>query len=1169
MENRFLGNIAATSFKNLFPNSISKKQKMKNSVRTRNKSNAENIAPIDSNISDPPLLPSNSLPKKSPSKPSVVHKEIVLKSESKSDAPVHPDPPVKVMVRIRPSTAPASLDWTVKKVSNDSLSVGDKIFNFHSVLDSNSSQEDVFKQVGVPLVNDALAGYNTSILAYGQTGSGKSYTMWGPPSAMVEDDNSHGFQGLVPRIFQMLFSKIQQDQENADGRQFNYQCRCSFLEIYNEQIGDLLDPTKRNLEIREEPKNGFYVDNLSEEYVTNYEDVTQILIKGLSSRKVGATSTNSKSSRSHIVFTCVIESWCKETSSKCFGSSKSSRISLVDLAGFERSILDDAGKQCVKEGKFIKKSTSQLGYLVNCLVEKSRSGVPEALPYQGSCLTHLLRESLGGNAKLSVICSITPDKKYGGETVSTLRFGQRVKYVQNEPVINEITEDDVDGLTDQIRQLKEELIRAKTDQAWDSIGSNHGHFKGRNVRESLNQLRLSLNRSLILPYVDNDDPEEVCADENDIKELRTQIDMLQSSPEEDSMDIAEGCETDLTSEQYVSCSDEGESEIDEINSEETDPQISEELPPVDEPEGLCSGDKDQIKSSISIPAVPQFDVLQGPTISESPKIKNMQRKSLIASSNSLCFHDTAPDNSGNSKSLRQSVRSSNHIRSSLRSSRVIPGPTESLAASLHRGLEIIDYHQRNSPLDRSSVSFSFEHLALKPCLKDDKANASAQTLTEDGLSTSFMCKNCKQRGDLSSTEWMDRGKDSAMATEREKELETVCKEHEAKIDQLNQQLMKYKLELEQTKGSSGNDSDHDVMKNESENKLLMWNGNEGHDLELIKEKCEVKEIQGEFDDQSHNVQSFDADEKEALLKEIESLRSKLQSQTDINAIKSTDRIRSSLLAQSIQLRKSGTLPRLNTEEDIEKERERWMEMESEWICLTDDLRIDLESLRQRAEKVEMELRLEKKCTEELDDALKRSVLGHARMVEHYAELQENYNDLVAKHRSVMGGVAEIKRAAAKAGAKGHGSRFARCLAAELSALRVQRDRERELLKKENIKLRTQLRDTAEAVHAAGELLVRLREAEETASVSEGNMTRVQEENESLKKQIEKLKRKHKMEMATMKQYLAESRLPEAALRPLSREESYTGGNDYTSSFVPEDDDQAWRAEFGPIYQEHF
>ena len=119
----------------------------------------------------------------------------------------------------------------------------------------------------------------------------------------------------------------------------------------------------------------------------------------------------------------------------------------------------------------------------------------------------------------------------------------------------------------------------------------------------------------------------------------------------------------------------------------------------------------------------------------------------------------------------------------------------------------------------------------------------------------------------------------------------------------------------------------------------------------------------------------------------------------------------------------------------------------------------------------------------MDDVLHRSVLGHAR-IEHYAELQEKYNDLVGKHRAIMDGIAEVKRAAAMAGKKGHGSRFAKSLAAELYTLRAERERERALLIKENKSLRIQLRDTAEAVHAAGELLVRLREAEHVASVAE-------------------------------------------------------------------------------------
>ncbi|XP_059666492.1 kinesin-like protein KIN-12F [Cornus florida] len=1223
-ENRFLGSISASSIRNFLPRSVSSKKKMY-SVRTKSKLNSENMPPIDPNIQVENIPLSPTAPKQLPSKMEISQKEIT-RSDGHEEAPMPPDPPVKVVVRIRPTNHhEREGDRTVRKVSDDSLSIANRKFTFDSVLDSNSNQEDIFQLVGVPLVKNALAGYNTSVLAYGQTGSGKTYTMWGPPSAMVDGHSVSSHQGIVPRIFQMLFSEIQQEQENSEGKQINYQCRCSFLEIYNEQIGDLLDPIQRNLEIKDDAKNGLYVENLTEEYVTSCEDVTQILIKGLSSRKVGATSINSKSSRSHIVFTFIIESWCKGYSSKCFGSSKTSRISFIDLAGLERNKPDDASRQCVKEEKNVKKSLSQLGHLVNFLAEGTQSRKPEDIPYRSSILTHLLKESLGGNAKLTVICTISQDNKSNGESLSTLRFGQRVKTVQNDPVINEITEDDVNGLSDQIRQLKEELIRAKSNVC-NSVGSNYGYFKGQSVRGSVNQLRLSLNRSLILPRIDNDSEEEVNVNEDDVRELCHQLDNLHSSYEENSKDasknqdciqfppLEEGSETDLTSEHDISHLEESETE--EINLEKSQtesPQMGKSASVVNlssAPTNPMTIDPEP-RSTFSISACRQTSVLEDPTFTESPKIGNTLRKSIAISSDLASQNIVLKSSTSNSDVLRQSQKQSEHVQSSLRSSKIFPGPTESLAASLQRGLQIIDYHQRNSSSNKSSVAFSFDQLTLKPCQAVDKNNASVQTLPEerpssDGPPVSFLCASCRRTALIGSKEvhdslksWIvtvdgegnlnglanqvpkDGGKDFAEAIKRRDELENICTEQAAKIEQLNLLIEQYKHEREQNPTVEHNNTllleglknevvQTDELKNEKfhslevENKLMRWDDSEYHEPEIVEEKYEIKEVREELDYGCRNT-SFDMNEKEALLKEIQILRSKLQSFTDVSPNKSTERLRSSLLSQSIQLRKSGVFSQGNNEEELEKERQRWMEMESDWICLTDELRIDLESMRRQAEKVEMELRSEKNCTEELDDALKRAVLGHARMVEHYTELQEKYNDLAEKHRMIMEGIAEVKRAAAKAGNKGHGSRFAKSLAAELSVMRVERERERELLKKENKSLRIQLRDTAEAVHAAGELLVRLREAEEAASISEENFTMLQEENEKLKKQVEKQKRKHKMEMITMKQYLAESRLPEAALRPLYREDSDITHN--TSTPLP-DDDQAWRAEFGAIYQDH-
>ncbi|KAK2987078.1 hypothetical protein RJ640_004804 [Escallonia rubra] len=1219
--------ISASSIRNLLPRSVSNKHKM-NSFGRKTRFNSENVPPADPNIQ----------PDHGPLSPPV-HKQSASKISNLEEQVTGSDGPQEVVVRIRPANDhERGGDQMVRKVTEDSLTFGDRKFTFDSVLNSNSKQEDVFQLVGVPLVKSTLAGYNTSILAYGQTGSGKTYTMWGPPSAMVEGSTSSANQGIVPRIFQMLFSEIQREEGNSQVKQINYQCRCSFLEIYNEQIGDLLDPAQRNLEIKDDAKNGFYVDNLTEEYVTSYEDITQILIKagtsfinlcrlyimsygaiflkdlstGLSSRKVGATSINSKSSRSHIIFTCIVESWCKVSSSKCFGSSKTSRISLIDLAGLDRSRLDDAGRHYAKEEKYVKKTISKLGNLVNILAERSSSRELEDVPYKSSRLTHLLRESLGGNTKLTVICAISPDDKSNGETRSTLRFGQRVKSICNEPVINEITEDHVNDLSDQIRQLKEELIRAKSNVCI-SVGSNYANSKERSVRESINQLRLSLNRSLILPRIDNE-IEEVHIDEDDVRELRLHLDKLHSSCEENShtsenrgcmlfSSVEECCETDLTSEHYISCPDESENE--EINSEEHRLDLPHEnnTPPMDDLDSFPTVSR----TSISISTCRQSSVLQDPALSESPKVTNSQRKSTSFSSSHLASIGNVLESSNlSSEALRQSHKRSDQIRSSLRSSKIFPGPTESLAASLQRGLQIIDYHQRISASHRSSVDFSFEHLTLKPCQTIDKANAAVQTLAEnsrsvDGPSASFLCVSCQKRVPSASNDVQgnlkmivavdevgsspgfldevsrDHQKDSTEAITRE-ELEEVCKAQAAKIEQLNRLVEQHTLETGQNTITETSNALHlgylkndisqiDELRNEKhhpvkdENKLLRWNESEKDEPEIIKEVREEL-------DHEYRTTSFDMNEKEALLREIESLKSKLQSYSDVSLNKSIGRLRSSssLLSQSLSLRQSGAYAQGNSGEELEKERERWMEMESDWICLTDELRLDLESNRQRAEKVEMELRSEKKCTEELDDALKRAIVGHARMIEHYVDLQEKYNDLVGKHRAVMEGVAEVKRAAAKAGAKGHGSRFAKSLAAELSVLRVERQREKELLKKENKNLKIQLRDTAEAVHAAGELLVRLREAEEAASLAEENFTKVQEENEKVKKQMEKLRRKHKMEMITMKQYLGESRLPEAALRPLYREDSDISHNDTASL---QDDDQAWRAEFGAIYQDHY
>ncbi|KAI9115666.1 hypothetical protein K1719_013335 [Acacia pycnantha] len=1126
-ETGFFGSISSSSIKSFLPRSISSKQKSISNPKIP-KSNTENTPPSDPNIQVCGDQSSPAPTKQSQSKAPSAQIEV-------DGADASQDSSVKVVVRIRPAHSEGREgNETIKKVSPDTLCIADRKFTFDLVFDSNSYQEDIFQSVGVPLVKNSLAGYNTSLLSYGQSGSGKTYTMWGPLSAVVEKPSRYSNQGMAPRIFRMLFSELEREQR--EGNQFNHQCRCSFVEIYNDKIEDLLDPIRQNLELKEDPNNALYIENLTEEYVTGYEDVAQILLKGLPRRKVEATSLNSESSRSHIIFTFTIESWGKGISSKGLISSKTSRITLIDHAGSDENKFEDGDR------------------LVDAVTKETWSVKAAEITNKSSCLTRLLQESLGGNVKLSVICSISSDNKSNGETLRTLRFGQRIRSIRNKPVINELQEDGANGLSDQVRQLKEELIREKAN-VHNSTVSKNGYFQGRNVRESLNKLRVSLNRSLLLSHIDNDADEEVNVDEAGITQLSRQINDFYGSCEFDSpKDIPvdeDGSQVYSVDESFdVDMMIEGDDiEKEEVNLEKNLSKLHHE----DEMAPSCTlrAIKSSSRNSISVGS-PTLE----PPMSESPKIRNTQRKSMAVSSSYL--------GGWNKDRLSQSGK-------------VLPGPTESLAASLQRGLQIMDYHQQNSALNKSSASFSFDQLTLKPCSEIDEVDSSMQTQEKPSsdvvVPANFLCRSCGKK-----EENPDRLKDKvqkhlenemARAIKREKELEIICKEQRDRIEQLSQLVEKYKGEKEiNSIIVYDEDTDRHIKDDESNSlkdkeKLLSGSISENIVRHILERKSEIKEVQKDF---STRDDCFDDNEKEALLKEIQNLRTKLQlCGGDAPVKRSTDKLRSSLMSRSIQLQKSGVFFQANGGEELEKERQGWLEMESEWICLTDELRVDLESSRQHLERVEMELKLEKKNKEELEDALKRAVDGHSRMIEHYAELQERYDDVAAKHNAIMEGIAKMKQAAAKAGKKGH-AKFAKSLAAELSTMRVEREREREFLKKENRSLKIQLRDTAEAVHAAGELLVRLREAEHAVSVTEDNFAKVQEENEKLKKKIEKLQRKQKMEMITMKQYLAESKLPEAALKPLYREDSYDAAR---NNAYDDDDDQAWRAEFGAIYQEHY
>ncbi|KAF8090086.1 hypothetical protein N665_0487s0006 [Sinapis alba] len=369
---------------------------------------------------------------------------------------------VQVIIRTRPlSSSEISTQGNNKCVRQDNgqaitwIGNPEARFTFDLVADENVTQEKMFKVAGVPMVENVVAGYNSCMFAYGQTGSGKTHTMLGDIEGGTRRHSVNC--GMTPRVFEFLFSRIQKEKEVRKEEKLHFTCRCSFLEIYNEQILDLLDPSSNNLQLREDHKKGIHVENLKEIEVSSARDVIQQLMEGAANRKVAATNMNRASSRSHSVFTCIIESkWV----SQGVTHHRFARLNLVDLAGSERQKSSGAEGERLKEATNINKSLSTLGLVIMNLVSVS-NGKSVHVPYRDSKLTFLLQDSLGGNSKTIIIANISPSSSCSLETLSTLKFAQRAKLIKNNAIVNEDASGDVIAMRLQIQQLKKEVSRLR------------------------------------------------------------------------------------------------------------------------------------------------------------------------------------------------------------------------------------------------------------------------------------------------------------------------------------------------------------------------------------------------------------------------------------------------------------------------------------------------------------------------------------------------------------------------------------------------------------------------------------------------------------------------------------------------------------------------------------
>ncbi|EME30595.1 Kinesin-like protein KIF15-B [Galdieria sulphuraria] len=363
---------------------------------------------------------------------------------------------VRVVVRVRPLISVEQEQSVVQVQGNNVIYVQDpdaaKKFSFDRIFDSDTKQATVFEEIAKPIANDVMQGYNGTIFAYGQTGSGKTFTMQGKEDGIRSNEPAaKQSRGIIPLVLEYLFERMEQDKSGKN--MVNYTVKCSYLQVYNEMITDLLySGTPHPLNIREDSRRGVYVDGISEEVVQGPQECYQLLMKGLHNRAVGATAMNQESSRSHAVLTLTIErNECKENK---VWTKRVSKLNLVDLAGSERQKKTNTTGKSLKEAANINRSLSVLGYVIMALVDVA-GGRERHINYRDSKLTFLLRDSLGGNAKTCIIATISPSEKNISETISTLKFAQRAKCVKNRATIQEETSGNVMQLQVEIKRLQE------------------------------------------------------------------------------------------------------------------------------------------------------------------------------------------------------------------------------------------------------------------------------------------------------------------------------------------------------------------------------------------------------------------------------------------------------------------------------------------------------------------------------------------------------------------------------------------------------------------------------------------------------------------------------------------------------------------------------------------
>ncbi|CAD8072133.1 unnamed protein product [Paramecium primaurelia] len=367
-----------------------------------------------------------------------------------------------------------------------------EIFEFDVIMPPITLQEEIFQSIMLPKISFlqfclfiilSLQGYNSAVFAYGATSSGKTYTILGPESTIEQILNNKfnidQSSGILPRSFYQIVDGYQQIKQQASLQQVTL--KANYVEIYNEQIYDLLNQQYKTNNQKLDLKISTIADGpkligVREVQVESVNDLMELIAFGSYNRAIGATQFNSRSSRSHVIFTIELLVEWKDK------SLRTSKIQFIDLAGSERLAKTVAKGQMLEETKKINQSLHCLGH---CIMALSSRKTNKHVPYRDSKLTLLLKECLGGNSNTSFICAVSAALEHEEKTIQTLKFAQRAKLILNKVKIN--IKLSYEQIEKQMTMLKQELSMMEKILTMNGIKYDKQIFKEQNFQLQIDQ----------------------------------------------------------------------------------------------------------------------------------------------------------------------------------------------------------------------------------------------------------------------------------------------------------------------------------------------------------------------------------------------------------------------------------------------------------------------------------------------------------------------------------------------------------------------------------------------------------------------------------------------------------------------------------------------------------